>query len=45
MMDIVNTYGESVIGICAVAVAMAMVGMSMSAYRNILLSVISSCLG
>ena len=45
MMDIVNTYGETVTGICAVAVAIAMIGMSMSAYRNILLGVISSCLG
>lgn len=45
MMDIVNTYGESVTGIFAVVVAMAMIGMSMSAYRNILIGVISSCLG
>lgn len=45
MMDIVNTYGEAVIGVCAVVIAMTMIGMSMSAYRNILLGVISSCLG
>lgn len=45
MKDVINTYGEAVIGMCAVVVAMTMIGMSMSAYRNILLSVIGSCLG
>ena len=38
MKDIINTYGETVIG-------MMLVGMSMAAYRNILFNVISSCLG
>ena len=32
-------------GMCAVVVVMTMIGMSMSAYRNILLGVIGSCLG
>ena len=45
MKDVINTYGEAVIGMCAVVVAMTMIGMSMSAYRNILLGVIGSCLG
>ena len=40
MKDVINTYGEAVIGMCAVVVAMTMIGMSMSAYRNILLGVI-----
>lgn len=44
MKDVINTYGEAVIGMCAVVV-MTMIGMSMSAYRNILLGVIGSCLG
>lgn len=43
MKDVINTYGEAVIGMCAVVVAMTMIGMSMSAYRNILLGVIGSC--
>ena len=43
--DIINTYGETVIGICAIIIVMMLVGMSMAAYRNILLNVISSCLG
>ena len=37
MKDVINTYG--------VVVVMTMIGMSMSAYRNILLGVIGSCLG
>ena len=41
----INTYGETVIGICAIIIVMMLVGMSMAAYRNILLNVISSCLG
>lgn len=45
MKDIVNTYGETVIGVCAVMIAMMLVGMSMAAYRNILLDIIGSCLG
>ena len=45
MKDVINTYGEAVIGMCAEVVAMTMIGMSMSAYRNILLGVIGSCLG
>ncbi len=45
MKDIVNTYGETVIGVCAVMIVMMLVGMSMAAYRNILVSVIASCLG
>ena len=45
MKDVINTYGEAVIGMCAVVVAMTMIGMSMSAYRNKLLGVIGSCLG
>ena len=45
MKDVINTYGEAVIGMCAVVVVMTMIGMSMSAYRNILLGVIGSCLG
>lgn len=45
MIDIVNTYGETVIGICAAAIAMTMIGMAVSAYRDILFGVISSCLG
>ena len=32
MKDVINTYGEAVIGMCAVVVAMTMIGMSMSAY-------------
>ena len=40
MKDVINTYGEAVIGMCAVVVVMTMIGMSMSAYRNILLGVI-----
>ena len=43
MKDVINTYGEAVIGMCAVVVVMTMIGMS--AYRNILLGVIGSCLG
>lgn len=45
MKDIINTYGETVIEICAIIIVMMLVGMSMAAYRNILLNVISSCLG
>lgn len=45
MKDIINTYGETVIGICAIIIVMMLVGMSMAAYRNILLNVVSSCLG
>jgi len=30
MKDVINTYGEAVIGMCAVVVAMTMIGMSMS---------------
>ena len=45
MKDVINTYGEAVIGMWCSVVAMTMIGMSMSAYRNILLSVIGSCLG
>ena len=45
MKDIINTYGVTVIGICAIIIVMMLVGMSMAAYRNILLNVISSCLG
>ena len=40
-----DVYKRQVIGMCAVVVAMTMIGMSMSAYRNILLGVIGSCLG
>ena len=40
MKDIINTYGETVIGICAIIIVMMLVGMSMAAYRNILLNVI-----
>ena len=32
MKDIINTYGETVIGICAIIIVMMLVGMSMAAY-------------
>ena len=35
MKDIINTYGETVIGICAIIIVMMLVGMSMAAYRKI----------
>ena len=42
--SMINIFGNIFTG-CAVVVAMTMIGMSMSAYRNILLGVIGSCLG